>query len=183
MNTNMNTILHPYELRTTYDQVHYLVVVGLLLLWSLFAWENTTWIYLNLHEYLSLLGVACFLEQMLDLKWWVIFKTSLSPFLSTCLSPFLSTKRFPMIPLNSNFIFVLSLILIFNLSTQYVPSIHLNQMALYSLLIMLLAKSKLNIGASNTYKYDSNLRTFQSKWFMINPINVTVLADFVLLKE
>ena len=39
---------------------------------------------------------------------------------------------------NLNFIFILSLILIFNLSTKCVPSTLHNQMALYSLLIMLL---------------------------------------------
>ena len=31
MNTNMKTIFHPYEMRTTNNQVHFLVVVGLLL--------------------------------------------------------------------------------------------------------------------------------------------------------
>ena len=51
MNTNMKTILHPYELRIIYDQVHYLVGVWLASsFWSLLAWENTTWIYLNYHE-------------------------------------------------------------------------------------------------------------------------------------
>ena len=47
-------------MNTTYDQVHFLVVVGLLLFWSMLVWEhqreNTTWnIMIS-----SLLGVACF---------------------------------------------------------------------------------------------------------------------------
>ena len=43
---------------------------------------------------------------------------------------------------NLNFIFILSLVLIFNLSTKYVPSTHHNQMALNPLLVMLLDQSK-----------------------------------------
>jgi hypothetical protein len=43
---------------------------------------------------------------------------------------------------NLNLIFILSLVSIFNLSTKYVPSIPHNQMALYSLPVMLLDQSK-----------------------------------------
>jgi hypothetical protein len=56
-------------------------------------------------------------------------------------------------------------------------------MAFYSLLVMLLDQSKPNLGTSNTCKHDSNLRTFQSKWHQIYPINVTFLADSVPFKE
>ena len=53
MNTNMKTILHPYEMNTTYDQVHYLVVVGLLHLFVLCLHERIPFEYhLNFHEYL-----------------------------------------------------------------------------------------------------------------------------------
>jgi hypothetical protein len=62
---------------------------------------------------------------------------SLSYFLSTCLSPFFYQKIFNC-QYNLNFIFILSLVLIFNLSTKYAPSTLHNQMALYSFLIMIL---------------------------------------------
>ena len=42
---------------------------------------------------------------------------------------------------------------------------------------------KPNWGTSTTYKHISNLRTFQSKWLLNNPINVTFLADSVPFKE
>jgi len=51
MNTNMKTILHPYEMNTTYDQVHYLVVVGLLHLFDPYLHERILFEYhLNYHE-------------------------------------------------------------------------------------------------------------------------------------
>jgi hypothetical protein len=43
----------------------------------------------------------------------------------------------------AKYIFILSLILIFNLSTKYVPNALRNQMALYSLLVMILDQSKI----------------------------------------
>ena len=56
-------------------------------------------------------------------------------------------------------------------------------MTLYSLLVMLLDQSKPNLGSSTTYNHVFNLRTFQSKWLLINPTFVTFLTDFVPFKE
>jgi hypothetical protein len=48
---------------------------------------------------------------------------------------------------------------------------------------MLLDQFKTNLGTSTTYKYIFNLRTFQLKWLLINPIIVIFLADSVPFKE
>ena len=45
------------------------------------------------------------------------------------------------------------------------------------------SSQKPNLGTSNTCKHVSNLRTFQSKWLLINPTFVTFLTDFVPFKE
>ena len=50
-------------------------------------------------------------------------------------------------------------------------------------LSMFLAPLKTKPSSSTICKDDSNLRTFQFKWLKINPIFVTFLTDFVLLKE
>ena len=64
----MNSILHPYEMRTTYDQVHYLIGVGLLLLFDLSLLERILFEYhLNYHEYLSIWMLLSFLDQ--PIKW------------------------------------------------------------------------------------------------------------------
>ena len=77
----------------------------------------------------------------------------------------------------------MSLVLIFNLSIKCVPRTLHNQIALYSCLSCFYIISKPNLGASISYKHDSNLRTFQSKWLLINPTIVTFLADSVPFKE
>ena len=53
-------------------------------------------------------------------------------------------------------------------------------MVLYSLLVMLLDQSKTKL---RYLKHVFNLRTFQSKWHLINPMIVIFLADSVPFKE
>ena len=92
-NTNMNYMLHPYEMRTTYDQMHFSScgwLASSLIIARLREYHlNITWTIMNL----SMLGVACF-------SWSS------------------------------------------NLSTKNVISTHNNQMALYLILVMLLAPLK-----------------------------------------
>ena len=67
---------------------------------------------------------------------------------------------------NLNFIFILSLILIFNLSTKWVHQVHSTiKWPCTHYLSCFKINSKPNLGASNTYNHISNLRTFQLKWF------------------
>jgi hypothetical protein len=48
---------------------------------------------------------------------------------------------------------------------------------------MVLDNPKPNLGTSNTCKHVFNLRTFQSKWLLINPVIITFLVDSVPFKE
>ena len=69
------------------------------------------------------------------------------------------------------------------MSTKSVQNTLHNQLALYSLLVMLLDHLKTKLGGSITYKHVFNLRTFQSKWLLINLVIVTFLIDYVHLKD
>ena len=55
----LNFILHPYKMNTTYDQVHFLVVVGLLYLLIFACMRASIWEYHLKYHDLSF-GVACF---------------------------------------------------------------------------------------------------------------------------
>jgi len=68
MNTNMKTILHPYEMNTTYHEMHYLVVVGLLHLFDPCLHERIPFEYhLNYHE--SLYVGCCLLFLIFQFKY------------------------------------------------------------------------------------------------------------------
>src|SRR6185312_12899171 len=67
MNTNMKTILHSYEMNTTYHKMHYLVVVGLLHLFDPYLHERIPFEYhLNYHE--SLYVGYCLLFLIFNLS-------------------------------------------------------------------------------------------------------------------
>src|SRR6185312_12688020 len=68
MNTNMKTILHPYEMNTTYHQMYYLVVVGLLHLFDFCLHERIPFEYhLNFHESLYFGCYLLFLINPFDI--------------------------------------------------------------------------------------------------------------------
>ena len=64
----MKSILHPYEMWTTNDQVHYLLLwLACFFISSLLAWEHSMWETTWIPIISSLLGVACFLDQSFSL--------------------------------------------------------------------------------------------------------------------
>ena len=105
------------------------ICMNISLFWVLLAFLILTW---NDFVYWSKVG----LEMMSNLQ--NFFKSFYFYFFKS----FSFYQKISNYSLNLNFIFVLSLILIFNVSTKCMPSIHLNQMTLYSLLVMLLVHIK-----------------------------------------
>ena len=68
ININMKTILHPYEMNTTYHEMHYFVVVGLLHLFDPCFHERIPFEYhLNYHE--SLYVGCCLLFLIFQFKY------------------------------------------------------------------------------------------------------------------